>query len=92
MLPPRPLAPIIGKRVVWWRLCYASSVALLILLFVGSCTLTVVTLDMDIAISGVQNLPFDMLGAFTEALWELFWQRADILGDYGSSRKDAWES
>ena len=52
--------------------------------------LIVVTLDMDIAILGVQNLSFGRLGASTLAPWGLFWPLEDTLGDLRSSREDMW--
>ena len=47
-----------------------------------------VTVDVDIAISDVQNLSVGRPGASTLAPWELFCLLGDALGDYRSSRKD----
>ena len=43
--------------------------------------LTVVTLDIDIFLLGIQNLSFGRPGVS----WEPFWQLGDSLGDHGAA-------
>ena len=52
--------------------------------------LIVVTLDMDIAILGVQSLSIGRPGASILQPWGPFCQLGDTMGDHGSSRKDTW--
>ena len=55
-------------------------------------SLIAVTLDMGIAMLGVQNLTFGRPGASIFPSWGPFCQLGDTLGEHGSSRKDTWGS
>ena len=51
-----------------------------------------ITLDMDLAILGVENLIILQAWSLHFSTLGPFWQLGDTLGDHMRSRKDTWES